>query len=70
MILNKVTDLIGNTPVIQIPVPYGDTRLFLKVEKNNSRRQHEGLHGAQHDCRRAEVRQNSPRRHYRRVVVG
>ncbi|WP_233962207.1 PLP-dependent cysteine synthase family protein [Pectobacterium versatile] len=35
MILNKVTDLIGNTPVIQIPVPYGDTRLFLKVEKNN-----------------------------------
>lgn len=35
MILNKVTELIGNTPILRIAVPGKDTRLLLKIEKNN-----------------------------------
>jgi cystathionine beta-synthase len=35
MILNKVTDLIGNTPVLSISVPARQARLLLKIEKNN-----------------------------------
>ncbi len=35
MILNKVTDLIGNTPILNISVPAKHTRLLLKIEKNN-----------------------------------
>ena len=35
MILNKVTDLIGNTPILGIPIPGKDTTLLLKIEKNN-----------------------------------
>ncbi|PMS33409.1 cystathionine beta-synthase [Trinickia symbiotica] len=35
MILNKVTDLIGNTPILSLSVPGRQARLLLKVEKNN-----------------------------------
>lgn len=35
MILSKVTDLIGNTPILSIPVPARKSRLLLKIEKNN-----------------------------------
>ena len=35
MILNKVTDLIGNTPILSISVPSKQARLLLKIEKNN-----------------------------------
>lgn len=35
MILNKVTDLIGNTPILSIPIPAKNSRLLLKIEKNN-----------------------------------
>ncbi|WP_159567264.1 PLP-dependent cysteine synthase family protein [Budvicia diplopodorum] len=35
MIFSKVTDLIGNTPIVQLPLPQADARLYLKVEKNN-----------------------------------
>ena len=35
MILNKVTDLIGNTPILCIPVPAKNAKLLLKIEKNN-----------------------------------
>lgn len=35
MILNKVTDLIGNTPILSLPVPAKNARLLLKIEKNN-----------------------------------
>lgn len=35
MILRKVTDLIGNTPVLCFDVPEHDSRLLLKIEKNN-----------------------------------
>ncbi|WP_293765675.1 cysteine synthase family protein [uncultured Aquitalea sp.] len=35
MVLNKVTDLIGNTPILSISVPAKNTRLLLKIEKNN-----------------------------------
>ncbi|MEC4717653.1 cysteine synthase family protein [Noviherbaspirillum sp. CPCC 100848] len=35
MILNKVTDLIGNTPILSLPVPSKNSRLLLKIEKNN-----------------------------------
>lgn len=35
MILSKVTDLIGNTPILGIPIPSKKTRLLLKIEKNN-----------------------------------
>ncbi len=35
MILWKVSDLIGNTPMLGIPVPDKDSVLMLKVEKNN-----------------------------------
>ena len=35
MILNKVTELIGNTPILNIAVPGKDARLLLKIEKNN-----------------------------------
>lgn len=35
MILNKVTDLIGNTPMLGFPIPAKNTTLLLKVEKNN-----------------------------------
>jgi cystathionine beta-synthase len=35
MILNKVTDLIGNTPILSLSVPARQARLLLKVEKNN-----------------------------------
>lgn len=35
MILHKVTELIGNTPILSIPVPGRDSRLLLKIEKNN-----------------------------------
>ena len=33
MVLAKVTDLIGNTPIIQLPLLQSDTRLYIKVEK-------------------------------------
>jgi cystathionine beta-synthase len=35
MILNKVTDLIGNTPILSISIPAKNARLLLKIEKNN-----------------------------------
>ena len=35
MILNKVSDLIGNTPMLGIDVPDTNARLLLKIEKNN-----------------------------------
>lgn len=35
MILNKVTDLIGNTPILGIPIPEKNSKLLLKIEKNN-----------------------------------
>lgn len=35
MILNKVSELIGNTPILSIPVPSRQARLLLKMEKNN-----------------------------------
>ena len=35
MILNKVSDLIGNTPILGIDVPGTNARLLLKIEKNN-----------------------------------
>lgn len=35
MILNKVTDLIGNTPILSIAIPAKNARLLLKIEKNN-----------------------------------
>lgn len=35
MILNKVTDLIGNTPILSISIPAKHARLLLKIEKNN-----------------------------------
>jgi len=35
MILNKVSDLIGNTPMLGIAIPDTDARLLLKIEKNN-----------------------------------
>jgi len=35
MIITKVTDLIGNTPIFALPVPRRDSTLFLKIEKNN-----------------------------------
>lgn len=35
MILSKVTDLIGNTPMLGLPVPGKNTTLLLKIEKNN-----------------------------------
>ncbi|EMF4673405.1 PLP-dependent cysteine synthase family protein [Providencia stuartii] len=35
MISSKVTDLIGNTPVLRIAVTHKKSALFLKMEKNN-----------------------------------
>lgn len=35
MIFSKVTELIGNTPVIQLPLMQLDSRLYIKIEKNN-----------------------------------
>jgi cystathionine beta-synthase len=35
MILNKVTDLIGNTPMLSMPIPGKEAQLLLKIEKNN-----------------------------------
>nr|WP_116603551.1 cysteine synthase family protein [uncultured Albidiferax sp.] len=35
MIFEKVTDLIGNTPMLGIPVPAKNSMLLLKIEKNN-----------------------------------
>ncbi|WP_191487622.1 PLP-dependent cysteine synthase family protein [Pseudomonas sp. FEN] len=35
MILSKVSDLIGNTPMLAIAVPDTNARLLLKIEKNN-----------------------------------
>ncbi|WP_272538247.1 pyridoxal-phosphate dependent enzyme, partial [Providencia sp. PROV193] len=35
MIYNKITDLIGNTPILRIAVPHKKSALFLKIEKNN-----------------------------------
>lgn len=35
MILTKVTDLIGNTPILSISIPAKHSRLLLKIEKNN-----------------------------------
>ncbi len=35
MIVDKVTDLIGNTPMLRVPVPGRETRLLLKMEKMN-----------------------------------
>lgn len=35
MIVDKVSELIGNTPVLRIPLPHRDTRLLLKMEKMN-----------------------------------
>jgi cystathionine beta-synthase len=35
MILNKVSDLIGNSPMLALPVPGKQSRLLLKIEKNN-----------------------------------
>ena len=36
MIFRKVTDLIGNTPVIQLPLAQSESRLYIKVEKTIS----------------------------------
>lgn len=35
MILDKVTDLIGNTPILRLSLPSSDATLLLKMEKNN-----------------------------------
>ncbi|WP_445681869.1 PLP-dependent cysteine synthase family protein [Radicibacter daui] len=35
MIQGKVTDLIGNTPLLELPVTAPGVRLLLKIEKNN-----------------------------------
>ncbi len=35
MIVDKVTDLIGNTPMLRVPVPHRETQLLLKMEKMN-----------------------------------
>mgnify|MGYP001092742065 CR=1 FL=1 len=35
MILSKVTDLIGNTPMLGLPIPGKNATLLLKIEKNN-----------------------------------
>lgn len=35
MILSKVSDLIGHTPILGIPVPTRNSMLLLKIEKNN-----------------------------------
>ena len=35
MIVNKVTDLIGNTPLFEIKMKNNDWRVFLKLEKFN-----------------------------------
>lgn len=35
MILSKVTDLIGNTPILSLAIPSRNTHLLLKIEKNN-----------------------------------
>lgn len=35
MIYQKVTDLMGNTPVLALPVAAPEVRLLLKIEKNN-----------------------------------
>lgn len=35
MIVNKVSDLIGNTPMLGIDIPDTSARLLLKIEKNN-----------------------------------
>ncbi|WP_044874392.1 cysteine synthase family protein [Pseudomonas sp. LFM046] len=35
MIVKKVSDLIGNTPMLSIAVPDTSSRLLLKIEKNN-----------------------------------
>lgn len=35
MILEKVTDLIGNTPILSVAIPARNSRLLLKIEKNN-----------------------------------
>ncbi|MDG0022972.1 cysteine synthase family protein [Trinickia sp. Y13] len=35
MILTKVTELIGNTPILSISIPEKHSQLLLKIEKNN-----------------------------------
>lgn len=35
MIFHKVTELIGNTPILSIAIPGKEARLLLKIEKNN-----------------------------------
>lgn len=35
MILTKVTDLIGNTPILSMSIPEKHSQLLLKIEKNN-----------------------------------
>ena len=35
MIVNKVTDLIGNTPLFEIKMKNNDWKVFLKLEKFN-----------------------------------
>ncbi|HTI18033.1 MAG TPA: cysteine synthase family protein [Trinickia sp.] len=35
MVLNQVSDLIGKTPILGLSVPARQTRLLLKIEKNN-----------------------------------
>ena len=35
MIVNKVTDLIGNTPLFEIQMKNNDWKVFLKLEKFN-----------------------------------
>ena len=55
MIFRKVTDLIGNTPVIQLPLAQSESRLYIKVEKT-IRREHERSHGQKYDCCGAEIR--------------
>ncbi|WP_336194376.1 cysteine synthase family protein [Providencia stuartii] len=35
MIYSKITDLIGNTPILRIAIPHKKSALFFKIEKNN-----------------------------------
>ncbi|KMO32081.1 cysteine synthase [Methylobacterium variabile] len=35
MIVDKVSELIGNTPMLRVPVPHRETQLLLKMEKMN-----------------------------------
>lgn len=35
MVVNKITDLIGNTPLLEIKMKNNDWKVFLKLEKFN-----------------------------------